>query len=181
MVVRNIKPDTGEIDFEVLPNGALSWGGVKAIFGVILGFSAAVTAYFCWKGAWLVLPFTGIEMVVLAAGLYLSACWSSTREVITVQADSVVVRRGQRRVREESRFQRHWAQVLLLRDPSGWYPSRLLIRSHGRSLQVGASLVEAEREQLARDLAEVVAGWSDSGTAPVAVEPGVLATARQQV
>lgn len=181
MVVRSIKPDTGDIDFEVLPNGSLSWGVMKAIFGLMLGFSAVVTAYFCWKGAWLVLPFTGLEMLVLAAGMYLSACWSSTREVITVQANSVIVRRGRRRVSEECRFQRHWAQVLLLRDPAGWYPSRLLIRSHGRSLQVGAALVEGEREQLAQELAQVVAGWSDSGAASPAVEAGVLVAARQQV
>ena len=32
------------------------------------------------------------------------------------------------------------------KDPRGWYPSRLLIGSHGRYCEIAKSLVEAERD-----------------------------------
>jgi uncharacterized membrane protein len=63
-----------------------------------------------------------------------------------------LLQRGRKRLEEEHRFQRAWARILLLRDPSGWYPSRLLLRSHGRSIEIGPWLVEDERLELAEEL-----------------------------
>ncbi|RLA35891.1 MAG: hypothetical protein DRR03_04995, partial [Gammaproteobacteria bacterium] len=44
-------------------------------------------------------------------------------------------------------------RILLLRDPSGWYSSRLLLRSPGRSIEIGPWLVEDERLELAEERA----------------------------
>lgn len=44
----------------------------------------------------------------------------------------------------------------LQRHATGWYPSRLTIRSHGREVEVGRCLNEEERERLARDLGEFI-------------------------
>jgi hypothetical protein len=50
-------------------------------------------------------------------------------------------------------FPANWTRVLLSRDPSGWYPSRLLLRCHGQRMEIAARVVEAEREELAAALA----------------------------
>jgi hypothetical protein len=53
---------------------------------------------------------------------------------------------------EVARFPRHWTRATLSRDPRGWYPSRLVLRCHGRRCEVATRLVETEREALAAEL-----------------------------
>ena len=75
-------------------------------------------------------------------------------EVIYVAADSIRIERGRYGPRERWVMGRTWARVVLKVCPRQWYPSRLLIRAHGRTVEIGRFLVEEEREKLARDLTQ---------------------------
>ena len=144
--------DSGCCRFEIRPNCALSWPWTKRLFWFFACCLAAVAGYFASVGAWLVLPFAGLELAVLGAGLYLSALAGHTREVIEVGEAGIKVLRGRRNLTEVARFPAHWTLVALRRDPRGWYPSRLLLTCHGRGIEIGAKLVETEREVLASSL-----------------------------
>lgn len=174
MVERTTGNNASETEIIIRPNGSLSWRCCKGAFAVIAAFATGITLYFVSKGAWLVLPFMGLEMLVLGVALYLSARWSQHREQITVSGDEVVVRQGVNRPREH-RLQRHWARVVVQGSGHPWYPSRLLLRAHGRHVEIGARLVESERERLAKTLGELIAGTTaaqmDAG-GPVAAAPG---------
>jgi uncharacterized membrane protein len=93
-----------------------------------------------------------LEFLVLGLGFYLCSVAGHTREVIETDGDDLLVLRGHRRLEEVARFPRHWTRATLSRDPRGWYPSRLVLRCHGRRCEVAARLVEAEREELAAEL-----------------------------
>jgi hypothetical protein len=103
-----------------------------------------------------VLPFAGLELAVLAAGFYFSALAGHTREVIEIDGPVLRVLRGRGRLAEVASFPANWTRVLLQRDPKGWYPSRLLLRCHGKGVEVGGKLVEAEREELAASLRDLL-------------------------
>jgi uncharacterized membrane protein len=135
--------------FVVRPNCALTWRTTKYLLWFFAACFAAVGAYFASLGAWLVLPFAGLELVVLVMGFYLSALAGHTREVIEIEGPVLRVLRGRRKLEEVARFPVNWTRVHLYRDPKGWYPSRLLLRYHGRWLEIAATIVEAEREELA--------------------------------
>jgi uncharacterized membrane protein len=141
--------DSGGCRIVVRPNCALTWRSTKIVIAAFAGCFAAVCAYFASLGAWLVLPFAGLELAVLAGGFYLSALSGHRREVIEIGGSDLRVLRGGRRLEEVARFPLHWTRVLLRRDPRGWYPSRLLLGCHGKGLEIGSKLVEAEREELA--------------------------------
>jgi len=138
--------------FVVRPNCALSWRTAKLVLVFFTVCFAVLGVYFAALGAWLVLPFAGLELVVLVAGFYLSALAGHTREVIEVEGPVLRVLRGGRRLEEVASLPANWTRVELRHDPRGWYPSRLLLRWHGKGLEVGAKLVEAEREELAVEL-----------------------------
>ncbi|WP_133512794.1 DUF2244 domain-containing protein [Candidatus Thiosymbion oneisti] len=140
--------------FLVRPNCALSWRATKRVLLFFTACFAVLGAYFAALGAWLVLPFAGLELFVLVAGFYLSALAGHTREVIEVEGPVLRVLRGGRRLTEVASLPANWTRVELRRDPRGWYPSRLLLRCHGKGLEVGSKLVEAEREQLAVELGD---------------------------
>jgi len=117
-----------------------------------------------------VLPFAGLELLVLGAGFYLCALHTHSREVIRIERDSIVVQRGRLRPTTEVTIPRAWARVILSQDKRGWYPSQLLIRSHGRSTVIGQGLVETERLQLADQLSQVMHGgnraWAHNPSTP---------------
>lgn len=131
---------------------AMTWRGLKLAFLLILSFSALITAYFVAIGAWMVLPFAGLEMLVLGVGFYLSACCGLRREEIELRRDRIRVRSGAHRLESECELARHWTRVILQQDPSGWYPSRLWLRAHGVAIEIGRRLSEDERRALAAEL-----------------------------
>lgn len=139
----------GDITFVIWPHSALDWAGMRRLLCMLTVAIAAVAVYFALQGAWLVLPFAGLEALVVCGGVYANARWAVTREVVRLDGADLVVSRGRRQLVEVARMPRFWTRIALVRDPSGWYPSRLSLEAHGRRLEIGAALAEAERERLA--------------------------------
>jgi len=146
--------DSGRCRFTVRPNCSLSWRETKYLVLFFACCFGAVGVYFASIGAWLVLPFAGLELAVLAAGFYFCALAAHTREVIEIDGPVARVMRGGRRLEQVARFPANWTQVVHRRDPRGWYPSSLSLRCQGRELEIATKIVEAEREDLAAALEE---------------------------
>lgn len=166
VVAAQHEADTSNCRFVIRPNRSLSWKGTQVFFACMCAVSFTIATGCALLGAWLVLPFAGLEMLVLGICLYLAACRSASCEVVSVRDDVVEVQKGRRAPQQVCRFQRTWARVNVWRPASGWSPSRLTIRSHGREVEIGAALNEDERESLARELRRVI-GWG--GNTPFAV------------
>jgi uncharacterized membrane protein len=162
--------DSGDGSFLIQPNRALGWVGMKRLFIALSACVCAVAAYFAAQGAWLVLPFAGLEIAVLALGLYLSARCSATREIVSICGADLTVSRRRRQTLESQCLKRHWTRVVLSQDPTGWYPSRLFLRCHGRQIELGGALLEQERKKLAQDLSKRL-GFRYS---PCFSDPGAL-------
>jgi uncharacterized membrane protein len=73
-----------------------------------------------------------------------------------VNSDEVAVEKGRRRLRQRWVMQRAWAQIRLLPPRIRWYPTRLVIRSHGNEVELGGFLNEHERRQLAGELRDAI-------------------------
>lgn len=147
--------------YTLRPNRSLGWRATKRLF---VGFALCMglfSVYWVTQGAWLVLPFFGLELLVLGLGLSLSALAGSRWEVIEIDGAELRVLRGRRRPEQAQRLPRYWSRVVVSTDPSGWCASRLWLVAHGRRVQVGATLVEAERLALAAELTRQL-GWIPS-------------------
>ncbi|HCK81521.1 MAG TPA: DUF2244 domain-containing protein [Candidatus Competibacter sp.] len=148
------------------PNRSLTWRQNLLFLGGLSGVTLVGMAPLVAMGFWPVLPFAGLELLVVGIGLYRVMCRCHECEVIYVAADSIRIERGRRGPRQSWVLTRAWTQVVLKVCPRQWYPSRLLIRGHGRSVEVGRFLVEEERKKLARDLARCLRG-EVSGDSPI--------------
>lgn len=123
-----------------------------AFIGCMVFISLAIGIYFAVQGAWLILPLQGLEMLFLWMVSIMLLRSQDRCEVIHLKQDELqVVQRAGKRKREWT-FSRYWAQVILQPGAVAWYPGRLLIRSHGRELEIGSCLIESERKQLALEL-----------------------------
>jgi uncharacterized membrane protein len=123
---------------------------MMVLFAAIVVLTLLVAVRFLLLGAWLVLPFALLEIAVLGVSLYLFERASRYSETIQIAPDSILIitRSGVTTLREY-RFQPYWVHIALQLDPRDWYPSKLLLRSHGESLEIGACLTNADRKTLA--------------------------------
>jgi uncharacterized membrane protein len=143
----------GDIDtFVIQPNRSMSWRALITAYGVVASTTMIVGAACYVAGMPLVLPFSGLEVMVLGIALYLNAWCGGVKEVITISDSALAVEQGRTAPETRHEFQRPWAKVILERPGNSWYPSRLLIRSHGRQVEVGRFLNEQERQGLAQQL-----------------------------
>lgn len=156
MIAVQCDPVTADGQFVIRPNRSLSWRGTQTFYAWICTLSIIIAGGFASMGAWLVLPFAGIELLILGVSLYVVACRSWEYEVVSIHGDTVEVQKGRYRPQQSYQIPRGWARVVLTRSADGWYPSRLTIRSHGREVEVGACLVEEERQRLARELSRAI-------------------------
>ena len=108
--------------------------------------------FYTLQGFWPVLPFAGLEVVVLGVAFYLCFARSQVREVVSVNADVVTVEKGRHKPQEHWECPRAWARVSLRRSPIAWYPSSLAIAFQGRQVEIGKFLNEQERSELADEL-----------------------------
>ena len=98
----------------------------------------------------------GAELIALGVALYLCALRGQRREVISVYGDRIVVQKGRQEPERQWLVQRAWVQIKLLRPAISWHPSRLVIRSCGRDIEVGGFLTDQERERLANELSRSI-------------------------
>ena len=142
--------------FVIAPNQSMSGKELLLVFIGIAGVTLAIGAYFWLHGLTLVLPFSGLEVLALGVALYITAWRGGAREVITITDDSICVETGRSRPEQRHDFQRYWTKVVLRRPWVAWYPSKLLLCSHGREIEVGRFLNEEERRGLAKVLRSAI-------------------------
>jgi uncharacterized membrane protein len=148
--------DTLGTGFVVKPNQAISWQSLVLVYTGIAAVTFTIGVSFYLIGMTLILPFSGIEILALGAAFYLTAWRGGIQEVILINRDTIVIELGRQHPVTRETFQRAWARVVLERSWNSWYPSRLLIRSHGRQVEIGKFLNEQERQGLAMELSKAL-------------------------
>ena len=140
----------------IRPTRSMTWRQAKQFIAVVTIISLAIGAWFLYRGFPLVLPFSGLEALAVAAAFYIVLRDGERREVITIAADTVTVEKGRRQAEVQVSFERAWARVFLEQSARRWYPSRLSIASHGRSIELGDFLTNGERQALATALINAI-------------------------
>lgn len=151
---------------ELVPHCSLDWRGAWLFFGTVCLGSLGVAGFVALQGFWPVLPFAGLEMLLLAWALRHSMARREQGQRILIDEAAVRVesRHGLRRHQPTAtlEFPRYWAQVKLRRAQNPLHPSRLTIESHGRACEVGQFLTEEERRGVAGRLARAIGRVSEA-------------------
>lgn len=127
----------------------LFWSLAVLCFGVAIGFA--------WLGYWLVLPFAGLEIGLLAWALESLRARENNYEVLTIDGDTVVLEWRQGRTSGRREFNRQWLRVQCECVSPG-RGCHLSVRSHGRETEVGLYLSDEGRLKLAATLRKHLQG-----------------------
>jgi uncharacterized membrane protein len=148
----------------IAPNCSLSARGAVVFFLTACAPCFGIAGFLTFLGFWPVLPFAGLEMLLLGAALRISLARRHHRQSIMISESDVAVQTTIGKIHSEVVFPRHWAQVKLRRSTSRLHPSRLVIESHGRHCAVGDFLTDEERRGLYGKLTKLIGRVNESPT-----------------
>jgi uncharacterized membrane protein len=133
------------------PNNSLSPTGLIWLFAVIFSITMIITTGFVLAGAWLVLPFAGLEILTLAYVLMNAYLHYGDFESITLIGDDVVIEKYSYKSSKKYTFQRYWVRVTLRNALDGTVA--IFIGSHGKEIEFGSRYInKEERESIAKQL-----------------------------
>jgi len=95
-------------DFKITvrPNNSLSVVNTMKLVCVLAAISISVGVGFALAGAWMVLPFAGLEIVAIAYAFYYITLRSGDFESITIENDRIVIEKHGYKESAEVVFQR---------------------------------------------------------------------------
>ncbi len=146
----------------LVPNCSLSPQGAAFFFGTISGVTLTIATLFVVQGYWPVLPFAGLELALLGWALGASMRRRHWRECIELSAEEIAIETTLRGELTRVVFSRHWARIKLRAPSYALHPSRLVVESHGRAVEIGGFLNEEERRKLTARLKRLVGKTSES-------------------
>jgi len=144
-------------EFSILakPNCSLSQRGKLYAVIAIATFSVVISIFFCFFGAWMVLPFTGLECLAIAGAFYYMHCHAKDYEQLTIKDSVLTIEKCSYKTVSQFSVNRYWAKVYLHDLPCGDHELR--VRSHGNEVCFGNRyLDDDQRIKLAKDLNQYV-------------------------
>ncbi len=142
-------------DAILTPHRSLSPRGFRLLMAGVCGVSFGVGLGFFLMGAWPIVGFFGLDVLLIYGAFKLNFRAARLYETVTVTREHCTVARvSPRGDAQRWRFQPAWLRVFMADPPD--HDSPLTLRGHGRELRIGSFLTPAERLELAKALRAAV-------------------------
>lgn len=151
-------PASGPVIFDavLMPHRSLSPRAFVILMSVVCGVSFVAGLAFFLMGAWPVVGFFGLDVVLIYLAFKANFRAARLYETVTVTPDELLVERvSPRGDAQRWRFQPAWLKVMMDDPPK--HESQVTLRSHGRKLVIGSFLTPDERLDFAKALKQALA------------------------
>jgi uncharacterized membrane protein len=119
-------------------------------------FSGLITTYFWWIGAWMVVPFTVIELSVLGIALLIYARHARDYEKITLQNSELIIELNLGYKKSLTQWNAPWVRV---RDPESLYDRKkdlVILESRDQTILIGQFILAEKRHDLAKEIRQAL-------------------------
>lgn len=123
-MIERIQNDNGT-SLVLRPNRSLSWQGNLILWCLLVVLVLTVATAMALAGAWVVLPFAGLELLGLLGGLYYTSRQCHRQEVLHITPGTVRLEKGLYEKEREWEMPRQWVRLCLTMPLRGWKPPRL--------------------------------------------------------
>jgi len=93
-----------------------------------------------WLGAWVVLPFAGLELAAVGAGLYYTARKCRQQEVLEIVGDNLRLEKGRYRKEVEWEMPRRYLRVHIDVPRHPWTPQKFFLAYRGTEVSLASFL-----------------------------------------
>ena len=133
------------------PNRSISWRG-NLIFLLLISTPILIIAFgFLYVGAPIILPFAGLEILIVLLASYYVYQKTNKQEIITISPE-----KGKFRPETSIEFIREWAYVFVERAKHPWYPVHIVISSKGQRVPVGEFLTDDDKKIFIEKMDEII-------------------------
>lgn len=156
MVESNIDNESGEGQIVVCPNKSLHWHETKKylwIIGAMIFFVAAIMAFL---GAWYVLPFAGLEVIVVVSLMLWVSHQCHRKQVITFRHNRIQVEKGYGSPNETWESEIFFTRLKIDKPMYRGHLCKIFLRSKDQKLEVGEFLNEDDKKRLISELQSVI-------------------------
>mgnify|MGYP001366670178 FL=1 len=138
------------------PNKSLSWKSNILFILAISVTCGAIGIAFYIAGAFLILPFAGLEIILVGTCVYLVVQRSYKQEIITLTPEKLKIEKGISKPNQFWEYFRIWAFVVVEKPKHPWYPAHIVITSKGERVPIGDFLTEKEKLDLVDKLRNII-------------------------
>ncbi|MFZ8924238.1 MAG: DUF2244 domain-containing protein [Candidatus Puniceispirillaceae bacterium] len=161
MVENSSKPQPLE-RLTIWPHRSLSPKGFTIVIGLLAGLLFTIGLGFFLAGAWPVIGFLGLELLIVWGAFKLNYRAAKVRETIETTTETLKVEhRDEHGNAAVSEFPVGWLRVQLSPPtapaPSARYRQRVILSSHGVETEIGAFLHPIEKAKLRHEIDGMVA------------------------
>ena len=156
MVQSSINASTGNGVIVLKPNNSATWSfNMKVLMSLgVLAF--LISMGFMMQGLWMILPFSGLEIIALFFCLYVCARANIRTEVITFSNDKVIIEQGRTFAEKSLEYPRSWAKIFVNTPANDDHPDKIVIRSHGKETELGSFLNREDKLALVKKLKKII-------------------------
>lgn len=130
------------------PNRSATWQQNKWLLAGFGAWFALMGGTFAALGLWVILPFAGLEIAGLGAGLY-AVCWKlNHRHVLRFHGDTLTIEKGVYRPRQIWHFPRAHTALAVTPPRHPWDTIKIVVCGPWEDVPVGDFLDQADSRRL---------------------------------
>lgn len=156
MVYSEFNPVTGNGYIVLKPNNSATWRFNMMVVASLALIGLLISTFFFVQGLWVIAPFSGLELMLLLTCLYLCTRSNIQTEVIKFSPDKVIVEQGRTFAEKSWEYHRTWAKIFVRKPKHRGHPDQIVIRSHGKELELGSFLNKDDKEALVKKLRHII-------------------------
>lgn len=146
MVVRS--ENNGHTIITLSPNCSATWKQSKWVIAVMVMVVMIIAISWTFIGAWLVLPFAGLEVGLFAYLMYRVSLYTHTQQIISIDAKLVNIEQGYRKKQTLALIQRSQLDIFYSESENNWELPRFSLCANGQRYEIGNFLNLEDRKRL---------------------------------
>lgn len=140
----------------IRPNQSFTWRASKYFLLFLLILSTGIGVSFLLRGYWMILPFSIIEVTVVAACFYIILRRNRRQQVIEVFEDKIEVAEGIHQPEQLISWQRFFTKVVVTAPSHPWHGPAIKLRHRNEEIELGGFLNLEDKQALVKSLDSLI-------------------------
>ena len=135
---------------------ALSWRQNFWFITIVSSITITIGIYFTLQGAWMILPFAGIEVVALTGVFFYWYKNNNKMEVLKFNREQLILEQGVTNPEQVQKFERFWLKAELPHHTDQWYITRVILHYRDDSIEIGKFLNADDKKLLVKHIRQLM-------------------------
>jgi uncharacterized membrane protein len=144
-----VTQDNNTAVIRLMPNRSASWYETKWLIAAFALFISTIAIAWAVVGAWVILPFAGIEVLLLALLMHYVSSLTYQWETVEINTNTVIITSS---TSNAQTLRRDSTYVDYTNEPDSWLLPKTILYDGEHTVEVGHFLNESDRDLLKQSL-----------------------------